>query len=202
MQSESSRKMLYTGPSMNPILKEPDFLYVTPYTGQEIKRGDVIVFKIPGSERKATHRVISITESGITTRGDRNPRSDPYLLQSDDIIGIVYYIQRGRKIKRLHGGSLGYFHGLFRRIHIIRSIDKTISSLLFPIYDSLSHSGLFKKVLSGRLKLRIFSFEAPGGTELKLYSGRLAIGYRPAGQKKWRICRPFRLFIDETALPD
>ena len=37
----------YTGPSMNPILRTGDRLNISPYDGQKIRRGDVIVFISP-----------------------------------------------------------------------------------------------------------------------------------------------------------
>jgi len=202
MSPEPTRKLLYTGPSMNPALKEPDMIYVTQYHGRKIRRGDVVVFQIPGSTRKAIHRVIEVSESGITTRGDRNPVADPYLLRPEDIIGVVRYIRRGKKLKRIFGGRLGHIHGSINRIGLFRSLDRNISILLYPVYNYFSRSRALKKLLLHRFTPRIFSFNTPEGTEFQLFLGRYAAGHRPAGQRKWVIRRPFRLFVDESTLPD
>jgi hypothetical protein len=48
---------------------------------------------------------------------------------------------------------------------------------------------------------RVVSSQAPGDLQHRLYMGKFLIGqYRPQRQE-WKIRRPFRLFIDEDALP-
>jgi len=65
---------------MNPTLKAPDLLQVVPYQGKEIHRGDVIVFRPPGSKGMVVHRVISVDAQGVRTRGDKNSELDLWIL--------------------------------------------------------------------------------------------------------------------------
>jgi len=96
--------IVYTGPSMNPVLREPDLLEVKPYDGRQINRGDVIYFLSPINKRGVVHRVIRISPEGIETRGDNNGQADPYLLKPGEVIGQVVRAQRGSHRRRIYGG--------------------------------------------------------------------------------------------------
>jgi hypothetical protein len=52
------------------------------------------------------------------------------------------------------------------------------------------------------MRPRVISFNREGGTELQLVMGRKVIGRRLEGKSGWNIRRPFRLFVDEEALPE
>jgi len=202
MTPDPAKKLIYTGPSMNPTLREPDILFVFPYQGCKIRRGDVIVFQIPGSKRIGTHRVISTSRNGLRTRGDNNPETDPYILKPDIVMGVVDYIQRGKKIKRLAGGSVGYCRALLLRFNPFSTLSKQALNLLYPLYDRLSRLGLLRKIPLLRIQPQVYSFNTRDGVELHLFIGSIPIGRRPASQKTWQIRRPYRLFIDESILPD
>jgi hypothetical protein len=51
------------------------------------------------------------------------------------------------------------------------------------------------------LRPRVITFERDGQREMQLVLGSRIIGRRPAGAGAWAIRRPFRLFVDEQALP-
>ena len=58
--------------------------------------GDVVTFKIPGSEELLTHRIIEISEdqlqiSVIRTKGDANNVVDDWELTDEDIVGKVVF---------------------------------------------------------------------------------------------------------------
>ncbi len=186
---------------MKPTLVGPDLLYITPYRGGKLRRGDIIVFQVPGSDRKVTHRVMSADTNGIRTRGDANRKVDPYLLQPNDIIGSVHYVHRGNRRRRIYGGIIGQLSALTGRANLLRVVDKRVSALFHPTYHRLSSTGAFRRLLPRRLNPRVFSFKRPEGTELQLVLGRFPVGRRPAGRKQWEIRRPFRLILDLKSLP-
>ena len=201
MTSNPPKKMIYTGLSMNPTLREPDILFVFPYKNRDIKRGDIAVFQIPDSKRKATHRIVSVSKNGIRTRGDNNIDTDPYILEPDDIIGVVDYIQRGRKIKHIMGGNVGFLYSVLLRFNFFPNLNLRITNLLFPLYDRLSKLGVLRKILPWRIQPQVYTFQTEEGVEMQLFIGRIPIGRRSTAKKSWQIRRPFRLFIDETSLP-
>jgi signal peptidase len=192
------RSLTYTGTSMNPTLKAGDRLQVIPYHGREIRRGDVIVFLSPGGDGKITHRVISVDSRGIRTRGD-NSQVDAWGLNPEDILGRVVSVQRGNRLRRVVGGPMGHLFAV--AVRAMRLIDSGISYLLRPAYHQLTQAGLLRRWLHAWIEIRVVSFNRPRGTELQLFMGPRMIGRRVPGGTRWKIRRPFRLFVDETALP-
>ena len=194
------KSMTYVGPSMNPILKSGDRLYIIPNDGKKIRSGDVVVFIPPGGDSKIIHRVVAVDSKGIKTRGDNCIQEDEWVLRPDLIFGRVVYSQRGNKHRRVFGGPLGQLFATFvRSIHLI---DSGLSSLLRPAYDRLAGAGIFKRWIPTRMKPRVVSFGRPAGKELQLFMGRRVIGRWLPGMTQWHIRRPFRLFVDEASLPE
>ena len=194
-----ARDMNYMGPSMNPTLKSGDGINVIPYGKKKIRIGDVIVFPSPKGYHNVVHRVVSVDSQGIRTRGDNNSNIDPWTLSHDGIIGHVFRAQQGNRRISIHGGLKGLLYSL--GIRATRMIDSNISSLLHPAYHWLSRTGALRPWLSARLQTRVLSFNRPNGTELQLLIGRRVIGRLLPGSSQWVIRRPFRLFVDEAALP-
>ncbi|MBU3967199.1 MAG: signal peptidase I [Euryarchaeota archaeon] len=72
--------------SMNPALKKGDLIlmqniYAKPDTG------DIITVKVPDMRLPVMHRVVSISDSGLRTKGDANPTVDPWIVTKDRIRG-------------------------------------------------------------------------------------------------------------------
>jgi hypothetical protein len=187
------------GPSMNPILRAGDRLHIVPYDGQEVRRGDVIVFMPPeGGVPKVVHRVISADPQGIRTRGDNSKGADRWVLSPDQVLGRVVCAQSGNRRRRVVGGPMGrVLGGTVRAIHLI---DWSASYLLRPIYHWLARAGLFRRWMPVQMKTRIITFSRPAGTELQLLVGPHVVGRRLPGEARWHIRRPFRLFVDEQDL--
>jgi signal peptidase I len=97
--------VVYTGPSMNPTLRQPDLLIVVPYADRPVRPGDVIYCRSPEDGREVVHRVVCVVPDGIRTRGDNNPIDDPYLLQVADVAGRVVAARRGglRNVSSIFG---------------------------------------------------------------------------------------------------
>ena len=200
METIEPQTVIYKGPSMNPTVKPGDRLWITPYEGQKIQRGDVLVFTPPGADYKVIHRVVSVEPQGIKTRGDNNNQVDPWLLSHDQILGRVFSAERGKRRRRIFGGAIGQLCGV--AIRAIHSIDASVSSRFRPAYDRLAVAGVFRRWLPGWMKTRAISLSHPAGTELQLLMGRRVIGRWLPGKSGWQIRRPFRLFVDEETLPE
>ena len=200
METTESQKMIYKGPSMNPTLKSGDQLWITPHNGQRVKRGDVVVFISPEDGSKVVHRVVSLDRSTIRTRGDNNNRVDPWLLSHDEILGRVFSAERGKRRRKVFGGSIGQLLGV--AIKAIKAIDVSICSRLRPAYDRLARAGAFRRWMPNKIKTKVISFDRAEGTEMQLLLGRRVIGRWLPGKTGWHIRRPFRLFVDEESLPE
>ncbi len=185
---------------MNPTLKAGDKLEVTLYEGRKIRPGDVIVFFSPENGTKITHRVVSIGQDGVRTQGDHNISPDPWVLGPDRIFGRVIYTQKETRKRRVLGGRIGLIFATI--VRALRVADTKMSSLLHPTYSWLVRSGVFTQWLSLPFKPRILSFKRQQGEELQLLLGKRPIGRWSPGKAQWHIRRPFRLFVDEAALPE
>jgi len=71
--------------SMGPKILPGDFIFVKTGSYKDIKENDVITFT--GNEEIVTHRAMTITEEGITTKGDANNIEDERKVQTNDFIG-------------------------------------------------------------------------------------------------------------------
>lgn len=192
-------QFLYNGPSMNPTLKPGDRLRVVPYGNRGIGVGDVVVIRAPEGKRNVAHRVVSVGPRGVKTRGDNNNQIDSWLLRPEEIIGRVISAQRGTKSISIHGGRRGAVYASVLRP--IKHVNLTISRLLHPVYRRLSESGIFRRALPRRARLRVLCFTRPDGLEMHLYMGGWFIGRRRPGWERWQVRPPFRLFVDEGSLP-
>ena len=198
-QVKRANSISYVGSSMSPTLVAGDLLQIIPYDGQEIRRGDVVVFIPPEGDSKIVHRVISVNSDGIKTRGDNCNFEDGWVLRRDNILGRVVAAQREKRRLRVFGGPLG--HSFAVAIRVVKSIDSNWSSLLRPFYQRLARAGVFRRWLPACMKAKAISLSHPAGMELQLLMGKRVIGRWLPGKSGWYIRRPFRLFVDEESLP-
>lgn len=91
-------KMPMNGYSMFPVIRPGDIGLIDHFPFNELKPGNVIVFR--NSERLVAHRVIRIIENSegnyIKCKGDATFRSDPLITQNE-YIGRITEITRGNK---------------------------------------------------------------------------------------------------------
>jgi hypothetical protein len=190
----------YIGPSMNPLFKAGDRLEIISYDQEKIRAGDVVVFISPEDGSKVVHRVISVNSSGIRTRGDNCNHEDDWILKQDNVLGRVVSAQRGKRRIRVLGGPLGYSFAM--AVRVFKIINSNLTSLLRPFYQRLARAGVFRRWLPCRMRPRVISLIREAGTELQLVIGRRVIGRWLPSKTGWNIRRPFRLFVDEGALPE
>jgi hypothetical protein len=166
---------------------------------EELQRGDVIIFLPPGKQERVVHRVVSKGPEGIRTRGDANPDIDSLALKQEHIIGRAVSVEREGRVIPVAGGIAGHLLNSF--IRAFRKSDHLASHVLNPCYRGIARTGLIRALLPPVLRPRVITFERDGAREMQLVLGRRIIGRRPAGAGVWIIRRPFRLFVDEQALP-
>ncbi|MBA4379457.1 MAG: hypothetical protein C0393_02000 [Anaerolinea sp.] len=189
----------YVGPSMNPTLREPEIMEIMPYDGRPMHVGDVAFFLSPEADRSVVHRVVRMTPSGISTRGDNNNNEDTFLLQPENIKGRVVAGWRGQKRRKIAGGLQGRLISCWlcwRRV-----LDHSISPLLHPLYQTLSQWGLIACLVPAPLRPRVVVFHSRGRDKSQLLMGQRIIGRYDDQRHQWQIQRPFRLFVDGKALP-
>lgn len=198
-RSANRQWMFYAGPSMNPTLRASDILHIVPYKHRKIRLGDVIVFIPSEGGRPIAHRAVSKDDHGVVTRGDNNTSVDPCVLEPSRIIGQVLFAQSGDKWRRVYGGTVGRVIGNLMNVRSL--IDTRLSAVLSVKAHGPSRLKMVGTWIMSRMQTRIVRFSARGGSELQVLLGSHLIARLPAGRDRWVIRRPFRLFIDEAALP-
>lgn len=190
---------------MWPTLREPDMLEIVPYGGRPVRVGDVVFFTPPEGDRSVVHRVVRVTPPGATpggirTRGDNNSQDDAHLLQSTDITGRVVAAWRGQRRRKIAGGRAGWLASyLFRWRGVL---DRRVSQLLHAPYRALARWGIVRRLLPACLRPRVVEFRVGGQSQLQLLLGKRVAGRYDARRRQWHIQRPFRLFVDESVLPE
>jgi signal peptidase I len=187
------------GESMQPLFRPGDRIVFVPCRVEELRRGDVIIFKPPGQDERVVHRVLSTGSEGVRTQGDANPYRDTGELQQKDIAGRAVSVERRGMVIPVAGGLAGRL--LAALIRAFRKSDHLASHVLNPCYRGLARSGLFRALLPSALRPRVITYDRDGQSEMQLVLGRRIIGRRPAGAGAWTIRRPFRIFVDEHSLP-
>jgi hypothetical protein len=189
----------YVGPSMNPILREPEMMEIMPYDSRPLRVGDVAFFLSPEAEQPVVHRIVRVTPAGISTLGDNNTQEDTFLLQPKDIKGQVVAAWRGQKRRKIAGGLQGRMTSHWLRWR--RVFDRNVSPLLHPLYQALSHRALIAWLVPAPFRPRIVVLNAQGRDQFQLLLRQRIIGRYDDQKHQWQIQRPFHLFVDGRALP-
>jgi hypothetical protein len=184
---------------MYPTFGECDLLEIVPCDPDEVRLGDVIALHPPDKQHLVVHRVVEVTSGGLLTRGDNNRNNDDWLVQSEQLIGRVVAAWRGERRRLIHGARVGRRQGL--AAHWLGRLDRATSRLLHPLYRALARSGVVQRLIPPSLRPRVVVFRAGGRVKLRLLSRGRTIGQYDAHAGRWRIERPFRLIVDEGALP-
>ena len=74
-----------TSDSMYPTFKTGDLLVVQSADIDDIEVGDIIMFTVPSEKELIVHRVESIGEDGIRTKGDATNATDNWIVDSNDV---------------------------------------------------------------------------------------------------------------------
>lgn len=79
--------------SMEPQIAAGDFIVI--HAEDEYAVGDVITFYDSARGEYVTHRIIQITESGFTTKGDANNAQDLFTVPQGAVVGKVVAVMNG-----------------------------------------------------------------------------------------------------------
>jgi hypothetical protein len=189
----------HRGSSMHPTLHESDLLEIVPYGGEVARVGDVIALAPPDADHLVVHRVVRAAAEGVCTRGDNNAGEDGWCLGPERVIGRVVAAWHGQRRRRIPGGWTGRLWAQALRGR--RVLGRATLALLRPAYRALARARIVRRLTSGALNLRVVAFRAGEHHRLRLLLGRRVVGEYAPGWCKWRFRRPFRLLVDEAALP-
>lgn len=81
--------IMLIGNSMKGTIDSGTFVVIKPE--QEYRAGDIIAF-VNEDGKNVIHRIIDETEEGFVTKGDNNPRRDPGIVNTENIIGRSVFV--------------------------------------------------------------------------------------------------------------
>lgn len=96
ISSDRSTRFQARGFSMCPLIRDGDFLTITPLSGMTLRIGMVVAFRRPGSQAISVHRIIRINGAAYLIRGDNSPGNDGWIVK-EKIIGYVSRIEHNGK---------------------------------------------------------------------------------------------------------
>jgi signal peptidase I len=178
---------------MHPTLRAGDALFVKP--AARVVPGDVVVYLCPRENAPIAHRVVSVGEIEVKTRGDNNTSVDLFPIRISDILGKVEHFERKGCLKKLQGGSYGRMQAFFVRAR--KTAMNAAVAFFRSIYRMRCVSGIFSRLLP--VQPRVVRFENSGKPRVQLLLGRRVIG-EMVSEGRWYIKPPFRLFIKEELL--
>jgi len=194
-----ARCFVYTGLSMRPTLRGGHLLYVRP-TARDIIAGDVVVFTHPDGGY-VVHRIVSITEAGLVTRGDGNLRNDPLPVPPERVIGRVELVEDQGQFKPLSGGRRGLLSARTGR-WLYRMSDRIRRVLRAP-YRALRRSPTLRRVLKRcfPLHLEVVRLETPAGPLVKVtHRGQVVARWGPGQAAIPHIRKPYDLLLSADDL--
>lgn len=137
LRSFGRLRLQVTGWSMFPAIHPMDTLHIVAADSETILRGDVVL--VERTRRLFVHRVISVSDSNIVTRGDAMAHADP-ITDRSNLMGRVISISRdGRTIKLEREAPLAskVVSALFRSSEVAARVIARIHGMLQSSNESL-----------------------------------------------------------------
>ena len=195
-----TRCFVYNGPSMRPTFLPGHLLYVRPVS-QELKPGDILVFRDQEEGRFVVHRAVALTADGWIMRGDNNRLLDASPVIWENVVGRVELTERGGEYRPVQGGRIGLRWARIR--WTLRSLVLFLKRTFGWPYRVLREWSLLRSSL-GRLfagKLQTVRLETPQGLIVKtLWHGWVVARWQPQ-LKRFECHKPFDLFINAPNNP-
>ena len=188
-----TRCFIYNGPSMRPVFRPGDMLYVRPAVN-DVSVGNVIVFNDP-DRGCIVHRVISASGMDWVTRGDNNRLKDVSLVTPDRLIGRVEMLRFQGRFKFVHGGRRGLWSA--RTQWGTRWVKGWLRRTFRMPYHVMRSSVTVRRFLSRWFShhLGAVRIETSNGPLVKTtYKGRTVALWHPR-QKIFKCRKPFDLLI-------
>ena len=188
------QRFLYRGLSMRLLFRPGDSLAVTPISLEQIRVGDIIIFRnITASEEGAwtVHRVIMQRGDGLVTQGDNNPLPDINCVTVDNLVGAVCTYERYGRTRPVRGGRGGLLYSQFmRRLRWL--VRQAMGVGRYP-YRWLRHSGLVRRFW--RPKLVRVQIETEQGSLVKYIHRRRAVATWYPERNFFSVRKPYDLVI-------
>ena len=199
-ESEKALHYIYRGTSMNPTFHEPEMLTVMPYRGDyKPAKGDIICYYADGKTEHIVHRIISTKNGKIRTRGDNSNVPDEYIVTGEKITGRVVAARKNSISRVVYNGTAGILEMRLNRV--LRSVNRLLTKLLQRTYHAMANSGVFRVLKPPGMYFRVVVFTRLGFKSPKLILKSRTIGNYDFRIGKWKIKRPYRLFVNEKKLP-
>ncbi|MFH0821121.1 MAG: hypothetical protein V2B18_00080 [Pseudomonadota bacterium] len=192
--------ILLNGASMVPTLPPRSLLLVEPYAGSAIRPGDVVLLRASDSFPALVHRVESVSNQSLITRGDASDTPDSKVVKYEEVVGrIGYASDASGRMRRVYGGLTGTvisisskWRRVFKRFisHAVRALlvrSPAVSRLLEAVMPAVE-----PKVV------RIFRDDHP---DYLLFVGGEAVGRFVAERNEWVVRYPYQVLVDVNSLP-
>ena len=82
------------GTSMAPFIRDGDIVTVRPVRERPLRKGDVVAFAEPSTNKLYVHRIIRASGGRCAIKGDNLPEADG-VIPSSCIVGVVAKVERG-----------------------------------------------------------------------------------------------------------
>lgn len=102
--------LVYTGNSMSGTFKDSDLLWIEVVGLKTVHPGDVVIFRKAVKSETSTitvHRVRKKSVLGVVTQGDNHLLPDTGLVNTQNLIGRVTFVQRDGKLYPVWNGVAG-----------------------------------------------------------------------------------------------
>jgi signal peptidase I len=187
------KSVRYTGFSMYPTFRDPEFLVFEPVSPKVVRPGDIIVFEQENLPKLVIHRVLRKTREGVITKGDNNERADPEVIPFHQIKGVVRRRLTKGKEKRVWNVPCGILW--MRYVQIRKTI--THHTPLKRLIDSIRNKNMPRVPLPTFLKpIPVLFKNADRLAVVKVLWFRRVIGKFDAHKQIWEIPVLLKLFTD------
>jgi signal peptidase I len=191
--SKQVNHFTFNGWSMYPVLKPGDTVHIDTTSLDNLRIGDVVVFRNTQNKLIA-HRIVYQNDFDFITAGDNNAQYDDEILKPDRIVGKVTLVQSGRATKHIRGGAIGIVKASLRRKQL--SLWKWIAYLFGSFYKKLAKNSPISMKSFVRPHLNVIRFSYLGKHEHQLMFFKHRIGRFSQDSGSWQIRPPFRFFVD------
>lgn len=176
---------------MTGTFRAGDCLCLTPLPFEQLRRGDVVVFRPEGSPAEYVHRVIALTPRGPVTQGDYSPTPDPHPLVASRYLGVVTHVVRANRRHTVARGWGGILQARIARTS--RLAIRLLALLLGAPYHGIRACGLFRS--RPPLSLARIRLPTREGIVVKYVWRGQTVGRWWPGSNRWECRKPFDLFL-------
>ena len=184
---------------MSPTFRNLDILFVRTVKINMIGRGDIIVFKSPGSDIRIVHRVIHNNGEFLITRGDNLAKDDKYSVKQDDIAGLVFKYNRNGKEYSVSGGIIGYL--TFRYYRFRNSIVLFLAGCKIYLIRLLLSAGFIRRIIIKGIRYKIVAVRIDDVKSYRALYGKTIIADFNNSNGVWQLRAPYDLLFSADEFP-